>query len=40
MNDGVYKRLGPLVRDFEERLGFEQRESLGGFRLYQEQEQR
>ena len=39
MNDGVQKRLGPLVRDFEERLGFGQREPLSGFRLYQEQEQ-
>jgi len=39
MNDRVYKRLGPLIRDFEERLGFGQREPLGGFRLYQERGQ-
>jgi len=39
MNDHVYKRLGPLVRDFKERLGFGQREPLGGFRLYKEYEQ-
>jgi len=39
MNDRVYKRLGLLVRDFEERLDFGQRKLLGGFRLYQEQEQ-
>jgi len=40
MNNRVCKRLGPLVRDFEERLGFGQKEHLGGFRLYQEREQR
>jgi len=39
MNDRVYKRLSPLVRDFEERLGFGQMKPLDGFRLYQEQEQ-